>query len=295
MNNEFFYSRNRTNVSPNPTRDALGDPRAGGVIAKLLLLLTAGVVLTVASFFVFPGFWRARLADYLLGDETVDAPETDATAASAAQEKLDAIKSRIQRLEVLPADAPESTTLTKLEIDSYIYETHRKLLEDADKDIPVAADEIDREKLERARNDIVQAMDNLQIELREDAFVVLGNVDFGKLSGLFEERTGEPLPEEFQRHVGFSSEYRLVTRERVVDFEMQELILGQTSLKDSLLAPLLEEMRDKIDEFVESKIQGVIGEEFERTSDTGLSFRLPDEIDDIKVSPDGIKIRYAPR
>ncbi len=282
MNNDTFYPRNRTGES-------------GGVIKKLLLLIAGALVLTVASVFVFPGYWRARLADYLLGDETVDAPQTDAAAARAAREKLDAIKSRIQRLEVLPADAPESTTLTKLEIDSHIAEMCRKLRETTDDEIPLPTDEVDREALKRARNDIVWAMDSLQVELREDAFVVLGNVDLGKLSGLVEERTGEPIPEEFQRRVGFSGEYRLVTHDRVVDFEMQELILGQTSLKSSLLAPLLEEMRDKIDEFVESKIQSAIGGEFKRTSDTGLSFRLPDEIDDIKVSPDGIKIRYAPR
>ena len=124
---------------------------------------------------------------------------------------------------------------------------------------------------------------------------MLGNIDIEKVAGLVKERSGHEIPEEFRREVGFSAKYRLETKDRDMELEMQDLVLGQTSLKNSILAPLLEEMREQIDEFVESKIKSVVGTEFERTSDTKLRCKLPESIDGVKVSPDGIKIDYATR
>ena len=68
----------------------------GGVIAKMLLVLSLAIAATVGSFFVFPGFWYGHLADYLLGNETVEAPKTDSTAAESAEQKLADIKNRFQ-------------------------------------------------------------------------------------------------------------------------------------------------------------------------------------------------------
>ena len=87
----------------------------------------------------------------------------------------------------------------------------------------------------------------------------------------------------------------MATKDRTVELEMQDLILGQTSLQNSLLAPVLAEMREKIDEFVEAKIKSIVNGEFKRTSDTKMSCTLPEGVDDVKVTPDGIKIDYAAR
>ena len=73
----------------------------GGVIAKMLLVLFLGIAATVGSFFVFPGFWRERLADYLLGNKTVEPPTLSDEAAKSAGVKIDDLKNRIKGLDVV--------------------------------------------------------------------------------------------------------------------------------------------------------------------------------------------------
>lgn len=260
-------------------------PRLLRWATRTIVALAGLLVLTGLSVLLFPGFWLEIAADIMLGDERIGKPPTDPEAAISAEMKLSALRQIL--LNDIEAVPPPDIVFSELEINSYIEMKVKDAQNDEWSEYP--RDLSSREEMLRST---AEALENLQVALADKSITVAGNVNLKQVTPLIKTRTGQELPEEFQRTVVFRAAFSVSTADDVLRIEPASLIIGRTSLRKSVPVRAMGVVSEKIETWLRHKIAAQMPQGFRQLSADETSFRLPENVGDISVSPGGIRLKF---
>ncbi len=259
------------------------------ILLYSLIALTGLICAAAAAFFICPGFWYGMLADIMLGSEQIGEPEYNPLAAMAAADKIEDLKAYL-RGGTRPAN---EITISALEINSRLTEVHQKTRDKLSVLIPDDPNGQSRRLTEAL--EVSESLDNLQVTLQEGHLTLWGNVDLAKLAPSIQRRTGGNLPREFQRRVIFRAGFSVGSEDGVLSIVSDELKIGTTSLKGTIITPALADIHNQIESLVEAKIAAQFPESFERLPGDGMRFRLPDGVRDISITDEHVKFKLNRR
>jgi len=260
-------------------------PRLLRWVTRTIVALAGLLVLTGLSILLFPGFWLEIAADIMLGDERIGKPPTDPAAAISAEMKLSALrKILLNGVEAVP---PPDIVFSELEINSYIEMKVKDAQNDEWSEYPR-----DLSSREETLRSTAEALENLQVALADRSITVAGNVNLKQVAPLIKTRTGQELPEEFQRTVVFRAAFSVSTTDDVLRIEPASLIIGRTSLRKYAPVRAMGVVSEKIEAWLRQKIAAQMPQRFRQLSADGTSFRLPENVGDISVSPGGIRLKF---
>jgi len=260
-------------------------PRLLRWAVRTIVALTGLVVLTGLSVLLFPGFWLGIAADIMLGDERIGKPPTDPAAAISAEIKISTLRNILHNgIEAVP---PPDIVFSELEINSYIEMRIKDAQNDEWSEYPR-----NLSSREEALHSTAEALENLQVALADRSLTVAGNVNLKQVASLIKARTGQELPEEFQRTVVFRAAFSVSTTDDVLRIESESLIIGRTFLHKSAPVRAMGVVSEKIETWLRQKIAAQMPQGFQQISADETSFRLPENVGDISVSPGGIRLKF---
>lgn len=243
----------------------------GRILRNFFLIVVVALGAAVASYFIYPGMWRG-LAFKLLLDRQIPPAKTSHEAALSGHETLNKIRTA----------AVGKWELKEMEINSMIDEQMRARQQEANGH----ADPADIASV------LANGLKDLQVKIEDNSVTIGANLDLKTLAPYIKQTSGKDLPEEFQRQTALEAKTRVSVDNRVLTINFETITLGKVSLKNSVLSGMMSDLTEQLETYLRQTVKSQIPGEFKEVNTEQMSYRLPDNIENVEVVPEKIIITY---
>jgi hypothetical protein len=245
-------------------------------IGRFFLLILIAIVATVGSYFLFPGWWREQFSAWLL-DKPLGRPQTSREAAATGHKIIHQIK-----------DPDFRPTSGKLELEEI--QINSVIEEEMDKTHPGGGN--GKTDPNNVTAILAEGLSNLQVTIDENSVTIAANVDLKVFAPYIKEHSGHELPPEFQKVTPLRAVTTVSIENRVLKVNFKSFTLGNVPLKNSILSGMISDLTEKLETYLRQTVKSQIPGEFKEISPEEMTYRLPDNVENVEVQKEKITITY---